>query len=210
MRRAGFTLIEVMVAMFVAAVMLAIGYSAINQAAKERVNLATQQARITEIQRGMRVVAQDFAQMIARTARGTEGGGNIEPAVMATGKDNSLITFTRAGWSNPAGVQRPSEQRVRYRYIDESLVNEYWLSVDPGLNAEPLQRILITKVKSVEMRFLDPVSRSWRTDWPAITASGPVNADNIDQLLRTRPLAIEVTLVLEDWGRVQRLFEIPT
>jgi general secretion pathway protein J len=210
MRRAGFTLIEVMVAMFVAAVMLAIGYSAINQAAKERVNLETQQARITEIQRGMRVVAQDFAQMIARTARGAEGGGNIEPAVLATGKDNTLITFTRGGWSNPAGVQRPAEQRVRYRYIDESLVKEYWLSVDPGLNTEPLQRILITRVKSVEMRFLDPVSRNWRTDWPAITASGPVNADNIDQLLRTRPLAIEVTMVLEDWGRVQRLFEIPT
>jgi general secretion pathway protein J len=174
------------------------------------VNLETQQARITEIQRGMRVVAQDFAQMIARTARGAEGGGNIEPAVLATGKDNTLITFTRGGWSNPAGVQRPAEQRVRYRYIDESLVKEYWLSVDPGLNTEPLQRILITRVKSVEMRFLDPVSRNWRTDWPAITASGPVNADNIDQLLRTRPLAIEVTMVLEDWGRVQRLFEIPT
>lgn len=210
MRRAGFTLIEVMIAMFIAAVMLAIGYSAINQAAKDRVSLEVAQGRITEIQRGMRIVAQDFAQMIARTARGSEGGGNIEAAVVATGKDNTLITFTRAGWPNPVGVQRPAEQRVRYRYIDESLVREHWLSVDPGLNTEPLQRIVLTKVKSVEMRFLDPVSRNWRTDWPAITASGPVNPDNIDQLLRTRPLAIEVTLVLEDWGRIQRLFEIPT
>jgi hypothetical protein len=26
----------------------------------------------------------------------------------------------------------------------------------------------------------------------------------------TRPLAIEFTVVFEDWGRVQRLFEIPT
>jgi general secretion pathway protein J len=210
MRRAGFTLIEVMVAMFVAAVMLAIGYSAINQAAKDRVSLETAQARVTEIQRGMRVVAQDFAQVIARTARGTEGGGNIEPALVATGKDNTIITFTRAGWSNPAGVQRPAEQRVRYRFIDESLVREHWLSVDPGLNIEPRQRVLLTRVKSVELRFLDPVSRNWRTDWPAITASGPVNPDNIDQLLRTRPLAIEVTVVLDDWGRVQRVFEIPT
>jgi hypothetical protein len=65
-------------------------------------------------------------------------------------------------------------------------------------------------VKSVEMRYLDPVSRNWRQDWPAVSASGPVNPSNIDQLLRTRPIAIEVTIVLEDWGRVQRLFEIPT
>jgi general secretion pathway protein J len=210
MRRAGFTLIEVMVAMFIAAIMLALGYSAINQAAKERGNLETKQARITEIQRGMRVVAQDFAQMIARTARGIEGGGNIEPAVVATNKDTTLITFSRAGWSNPAGIQRPAEQRVRYRFIDGSLIREHWLSVDPALNAQPRQRVLLTKVKSVALRFLDPVSRNWREDWPAVTASGPVNPANTDQLLRTRPLAIEVTIVLEDWGRVQRLFEIPT
>jgi general secretion pathway protein J len=210
MRQRGFTLIEVMIAIFIAFLILAIGYSAINQAAKERGNLEEKQGRITEIQRGMRVVAQDFAQMIARTARGVEGGGNIEPAVVATAKDNTLITFTRGGWSNPAGVQRPAEQRVRYRFIDESLVREYWLTIDAGLNSEPLQRVLITKVKSVELRFLDPASRNWRNDWPATTASGPVNPDNIDQLLRTRPLAIEVTMVLEDWGRVQRVFEIPT
>jgi hypothetical protein len=68
----------------------------------------------------------------------------------------------------------------------------------------------MTKVKAVELRFLDPVTRNWRDDWPASSASGPVNAASIDQLLRTRPLAIEFTIVLEDWGRVVRLFEIPT
>ena len=122
----------------------------------------------------------------------------------------SIITFSRAGWSNPAGVQRPAEQRVRYRFIDGSLVREHWLSIDPALNAAPRDRVLLTKVKSVELRFLDPVSRNWREDWPATTATGPVGPANIDQLLRTRPLAIEVTIVLDDWGRVQRLFEIPT
>lgn len=210
MRRTGFTLIEVMVAMFIAALMLALGYGAINQAAKERGNLETKQARITEIQRGIRVVAQDFAQMVARTARDTEGGGEIQPAVLAKNKTDTLITFSRAGWSNPAGVQRPAEQRVRYRFVDGSLVREYWLSLDAALNAEPRQRIVLTKVKSVEMRFLDPVTRNWRDDWPAVTASGPVNPADIDLMLRTRPLAIEVTIVFDDWGRIQRLFEIPT
>jgi general secretion pathway protein J len=210
MRRAGFTLIEVVIAMAIAALMLAIGYRGINQASKERVILETKQARITEIQRGMRVVAQDFAQMVARTARDPEGAGNIQPAVFATAKNNTLITFTRAGWSNPAGVQRPAEQRVRYFFSDGSLVREHWLSVDAALNTEPRQRVVLTKVKSVELRFLDPVTRNWREDWPAVTPSGPVSATDVDQLLRTRPLAIEVTIVLDDWGRVQRLFEIPT
>ncbi|HTU66220.1 MAG TPA: type II secretion system minor pseudopilin GspJ [Steroidobacteraceae bacterium] len=210
MRRTGFTLMEVMIAMFIAAIMLALGYSAINQAAKDRTSLETSQARITEIQRGMRVVAQDFAQMIARTARDTEGGGNIQAAVIATNKDDTLITFSRAGWSNPAGVQRPAEQRVRYRFIDGSLVREHWLSLDSALNAEPRQRIVLTKIKEVQLRFLDPVSRNWRDDWPASTPNGPVDPSNIDLLLRTRPLAIELTVVFDDWGRIQRLFEIPS
>jgi len=210
MRRAGFTLIEVMVAMFIAAVMFAIGYRALSQAVIERDSLATKQDRVTEIQRGMRVVAQDFAQLAARAARDTQGTGELQAAVRATGQDSTLITFTRTGWSNPVGIQRPAEQRVRYRFVDGSLVREHWLAVDAALNSEPRQRVLLTQLKSVEIRFLDPSTRNWRTDWPARAAGGPVGPLSIDEALLPRPLAIEITLVLEDWGRVQRIFEIPT
>jgi general secretion pathway protein J len=208
MRARGFTLIEVVIAMFIAAIMFAIGYGAINQALRDRDALNVSQERVTEIQLGMRVVAQDFAQVIPRPARDTSGTGQLMPAIFANGSSDSIVTFTRAGWSNPAGIQRPAEQRVRYRFIEGSLVRESWLAVDPALNTEPVQRVLLTKVKAVEIRFLDPVSRQWRTEWQA-NASGQI-APNAVSLLVTRPLAIEFTVVLEDWGRVQRLFEVPT
>ena len=211
MKGRGFTLIEVMIALFIAAVMFAIGYGALNQALRDRDGLNVSQQRVTEIQRGMRVVAQDFAQIIARPARDIEGAGDLQAAVLAAGSDNTLLTFSRAGWSNPAGVQRPAEQRVRYRFIDGALVRHHWLSLDPALNSEPRERILFTRVKSVEVRFLDPASRNWRTEWPsALANSGPVGPMNVDELLRTRPMAIEFTVVLEDWGRLVRVFEIPT
>jgi general secretion pathway protein J len=207
-RARGFTLIEVVIAMFIAAIMFAIGYGAINQALRDRDALNVSQARVTEIQTGMRVVAQDLAQTIARPARDTSGTGQLMPAMFANGSSDVILTFTRAGWSNPAGIQRPAEQRVSYRFIDGSLVREHWLAVDPALNTEPRQRVLLTRVKAVEIRFLDPVSRQWRTDWQA-NVSGQV-APNQVSLLVTRPLAIEFTVVFEDWGRVMRLFEIPT
>jgi general secretion pathway protein J len=210
MRRAGFTLIEVVIAIFIAAVMFSIGYRALNQAMIEREALATAQDRITEIQRGMRVVAQDFGQIAARAARDTQGGGDLQPAVIAAQRDNTLITFSRTGWSNPVGMQRPAEQRVRYRFIDGSLIREYWMSVDAALNTEPRQRIVLTRVKSVEVRFLDPSTRAWRNEWPVLTPNGPITPLTVDEFLLARPLAIELTLVLEDWGRVQRIFEIPT
>lgn len=210
MRTRGFTIIEVMVAIFISAIMFAIGYGAINQALRDRDAINTSQQRVTEIQRGMRIVAQDFAQIVARAARDTSGTGQLMPAVLANGSDNILITFTRAGWTNPAGLQRPAEQRVRYRFLDGSLVREYWSSVDPALNTEPRQRILMTRIKAAEIRFLDPASRNWSTEWPAAQVSGQVNPAQVDIMLLTRPLLIEFTLVLEDWGRVQRVFEIPT
>ena len=208
MRARGFTLIEVVIAMFIAAIMFAIGYGAINQALHDRDSLNTSQDRVTEIQRGMRVVAQDFGQVVARAARDTGGSGQLMPAMVANGSSDIIVTFTRAGWSNPAGIQRPAEQRVRYRLIDGSLVREHWMAVDPALNTEPRQRVLLTKVKAVEIRFLDPVSRQWRTDWQS-SSTGQVPPNSVSLIL-TRPLAIEFTVVLEDWGRVVRLFEIPT
>lgn len=209
-RARGFTIVEVMIAIFIAAIMFAIGYGAINQALRDRDSINASQARITEIQRGVRVLAQDFAQVVARAARDTGGTGQLMPAVQALGTDNILVTFTRAGWTNPAGLQRPAEQRVRYRFVDGALVRDHWNAVDPALNTEPRERILITKVKSVEIRFLDPASRNWRTEWPPNAPSGQANPAMIDNTLLPRPMAIEFTLVLEDWGRVQRVFEVPS
>jgi general secretion pathway protein J len=210
MRRAGFTLIEVVVAIFVAAIMFSMGYGALSQAMKDRESLNTSQARINEIQKGMRIVAQDFAQIAARPARDMQGNGELQASIGATSKDNTLLTFSRNGWSNPAGLQRPAEERVRYRFLDGSLIRDHWLSVDPALNAEPRERVLLTRVKSVEVRFLDPVTRNWRTDWPPLAPTGPVGPLQIDETLMPRPMAIEFTIVFDDWGRVQRLFEIPT
>jgi general secretion pathway protein J len=210
MRNRGFTIIEVLIAIFVAAIMFAIGYGAINQALRDRDAINTSQARITEIQRGMRVVAQDFAQIAMRGSRDTSGTGQLMPAIMAKPEDTTLVTFTRVGWSNPAGLPRPAEQRVRYRFFEGSLIRDHWLALDPALNTEPRERVLLTRVKSIELRYLDPASRNWRTEWPVTTPSGQVGPLQIDNLLLTRPLAIEFTVVLEDWGRVQRVFEIPT
>jgi general secretion pathway protein J len=210
MRQRGLTLIEVLIAIFIAAIMFAIGYGAINQAMRDRESLNVSQARVTEIQRSMRVIAQDFAQIIARASRDTQGSGELYPAVSANGRDNVLITFSRAGWANPAGVSRPAEQRVRYRFLDGALRRDHWLSMDPALNVEPRERVLLTKVRTVTLRFLDPTSRAWRTEWPAGTTTGPLTPAMIDIALLPRPLAIELTIELEDWGRVQRIFEIPT
>ena len=99
---------------------------------------------------------------------------------------------------------------MRYRFVDGSLLRDHWSSVDPALNAEPRERTLITRLKSAKVRFLDPVTRNWGEDWPISQGTSQVPPANVDEVLRPRPIAIELTLVFEDWGRIQRIFEIPT
>jgi hypothetical protein len=42
-------------------------------------------------------------------------------------------------------------------------------------------------------------ARQWITQWPPIGNTS----------LRMRPFAIEITLELEDWGRIVRVIEVP-
>ena len=63
--------------------------------------------------------------------------------------------------------------------------------------------MLLDKVKSVKLRYMDD-GHNWRDQWPPPTlTTTPTPRD-----LRWRPIAVEVTLELEDWGTIKRLIEV--
>ena len=82
MRSRGFTLLELLVAMFIAAIMFAIGYGAINQAVNNHSGIKDQQDRLAELQSAVRVMEQDFVQLQPRPVRQPVGDGWL-PALLA-------------------------------------------------------------------------------------------------------------------------------
>ena len=60
--------------------------------------------------------------------------------------------------------------------------------------------MLIDKVKTASLRFMDQ-NQTWHEQWPPLGYSG---AD----ASRLRPIAVEITLELEDWGKIVRLVEV--
>jgi general secretion pathway protein J len=224
----GFTLIELIVALFITAIIFSVGYGGVNQALRNHEQLKEHQARLTEVQNAVRVMVQDFSELAARPIRDplgqnwvasfTTGGadatasGSASPAPAPPDADDDddtepsaadgipdLIAFTRGGWANPAGVQRPTLERVSYRFANGTLRRMHWAVLDGTEASLPVRRDLLSHVKSVAFRFMNE-ERVWVTQWPALGSSS----------LRSRPFAIEITLELEDWGHIVRVIEVPS
>ncbi len=203
MRTRGFTLIELMVAIFITALVAAMGYGAINQAINSRGSLELRQAKLLAVQTTMRVMAQDFGQLSLRPVRDAQGQ-SYQPVLLSGQATQPYLTFTRGGWANPAGVQRPALQRVTYSLDNKVLRRDYWPVLDSLVSTQIVKRELLEGVTSVTFRYMD-VSRQWREQWPPNTAvQGQV------QNLRHRPVAIEVVIDTEEFGKLRRVFEVPT
>ncbi len=235
-RGAGFTLIELIVALFITAIIFAVGYGTINQSLRNHEQLKEHQARLSELQNAVRVMVQDFSEIAPRPIRDQLGqswlacittqsttapADTTAPESDASLQDSStaasdsddadesntaaddggadLVAFTRGGWANPAGIQRPTLERVSYRFAKGTLRRMHWAVLDGTEAAQPVRRDLLTHVKSVTFRFMND-SRQWVEQWPATGSSA----------LRSRPFAVQVTVELEDWGQIVRVIEVPT
>jgi general secretion pathway protein J len=202
-RAPGFTLLELLVALFVTAVMFALGYGAITQALGNRDAVRLQQQRLNDLQRTVRVLTQDFSQVAARPVRDVLGTGE-EDALRADPRVATLVSFTRAGVGNLAGVSRPSLQRIEYVLENGTLVRQAWPVLDRTQSTVATRRVLARELRAVRFRYMDQ-SRQWLDQWPP-PGTQPTRPGRASRL---RPVAVEITLETTDFGTVTRLVEVP-
>jgi general secretion pathway protein J len=195
----GFTLIEVMVAMAVFAVLAAFAYGTLSQTLLSAEILGDRMDRLQALQRTMRTLTDDLQQLAPRPVR-DELGDNLRPALDTGFQSGFAMELTRGGWSNPIVLPRSTMQRVGYRIEDTELVRYHWYALDRTLNSNPVAVTLIDGVEGLEFRFLAG-DNEYSTQWPPLNRPGGLGA-------RQRPRAIEVTLRLEDEGEIVRLVEV--
>jgi general secretion pathway protein J len=111
-----------------------------------------------------------------------------------------LAELTRGGWSNTAGQQRSTLQRVSYALVNDVLKRSYTTELDTVQGTLPVVQDLFSGVKTIQFRYLDS-NQAWQNQWPPASLVQPAS-------LWTRPLAVEVTIEFKDWGRVRRLIEV--
>ncbi len=196
----GFTLLELLVALAVFSIMAIAAYSGLRNVLYTRAAVEEQNRRLAAVQMAVYRLEQDIEQTTPRGIR--DEYGEPQGALLGDPLADDRLTLTRAGWDNPLGQQRANLQRATYRLRDGRLWRLYWPVLDRGGPIEPRETLLLDRVREFKARFLD--QDDWRDDWPPPPKEEDSKPDP-DRL----PRAVEIRLILEDWGEITRLLPLP-
>ena len=204
----GLTLVEVMVALMVFALIAAACVYALQMGVNSREQLEAADADLKEVQLARILIKEDLAQVVNRSVRDSFGvakpsafaGGQITFGGRAEDDEEILVEFVRGGWLNPnAQNPRSTLQHVQYIFTDGALVRRARLYLDETENADVIERVLFAELDDASADFLSGQNRGeleWADAWPVSgAASGP-------------PKAVRISLSSEKLGDLEQLFWI--
>jgi len=195
-KQRGFTLIEVLVAMAILAVVIMATHQILDSTTKAKEASDEKIAELNGLQTAFRLMDQDFSQMTQRTVR-NEAGDAQEQYLLAgryiLESQYDGIAFVRDGWVNPINLLPRSElQAVGYRVLDDNLERVYRVYVDQLDNMEPRVQVVLKGIEELKFEFLD-ANNEWQEQWQ----------------IKALPKAVAVTLQPIEAEPIRRVFLVP-
>ncbi|HMY39498.1 MAG TPA: type II secretion system minor pseudopilin GspJ, partial [Marinagarivorans sp.] len=196
----GFTLIEVLIAIVIMAIIATLTGQALHTATTSSDATNDAVKRLNSVDRTWTLLEADLRNTLPR-AIVPSMGEPIPPLIANRSSDYWLRVF-RGGVVNPLHAPRSELVRIGYRLTDNVLWRDTWVNIASLDERDALKQKLMTDVKDIVIRVLSNSATSlaagpWLQDWPA---SG-VQANQL-------PRALEVTIQTEDYGEMKRLFPL--
>jgi general secretion pathway protein J len=182
----GLTLIELLIALAIFAVLATFAYRAIDQLVLTEQEVARVSGRWESASRSFARIDRDLAAALPRAA--INPYGQREPALLYAARGNTLAV-TRSGFAGARG-ESAAPQRVAYRHEDGEFKLWLWPSVDAAPRSAPAAATLMTGVRAASWRFLDSRD-AWVDAWPPSNLTPPTSET-------TLPKAVELTLSFEN------------
>lgn len=204
-RSRGFTLIELMVALAILAIIAVMAFTGLSRVIDGAEVARARVEEWQEIQLAFRLLTQDLAQIHPRTTR-DELGDQLKGSLIASPLEPYDVEFSRGGFANPVGLPRGTVLRVAYNLEADELVRYYWPVVDRTFATEPFRRVLLAGVDRFEMTFLTQDGEA-HIDWPPLNAAPNPSGQTTNNLTST-PRAVRISVELEDFGAIWRVIEI--
>lgn len=197
----GFTLLEVMVAVAIFALIATMAYGGLNSVIRQSEVVAQQTDRLLALQRGLARLRGDLQQALDRPRR--DSRGTMTPAFIGAnpGQSDELLHFTRLGQDNPWLAPRGQLARVQWRLAGQTLQRHVAAPVDGA--AAPDDRdwqSVIRDVTAMELHFYDQENQA-HPFWPPANQPDAGLPRAVEIMLHGRQTsAIRITTALvADW-----------
>lgn len=196
-RQIGYTLLEVLVALTVFAILATITASAMYQAFNTRARVNEQANQLNTLQVAMALITRDTDQIADRSIFGNEMH-QFPPFV----GESKYLEFTRGGSVNPKEQERRSTlKRVGYFCTGKKLIRRGWDSLDSPLRKNRQDKVLLDNLEACSFAYISN-SRQVLPEWRPY-------AMQQTQKQETLPVAIQFNLTVSEWGNMSLLFIIP-
>ena len=174
----GFTLLELLVAMSIFALVSTIAYGGLIQVLQSRDRLEAER----QFWRGLSLtywyLQQDLGHARERTVRDVDGsplpalrGQAVDPRALG----EPSLEFTRGGLQVFSDAVRSDLQRVAYRLSEGVLYRLTWPSLDRAPQNKPIEAPLLQDVETLSLRFFS--ANVWSGQWPLPAISGAANVN---------------------------------
>ena len=216
----GFTLLEVMIALVITALIAVMAFAALDSADKGAVRTNEVLDEINRLDRAWQIIAADLRHVQSPLANDQNALFQGE-SLRSSGEhaDQAVLFFKRRGWVNFANLPRSDLQLISYRVEEGRLWRDFMPEYNRELNDidmedDAFHQLLLENVDDLQLRFLHQgiigskgksalegreYSDDWLQQWPDTSMRGTGGL----------PLAVEITIDLKGVGPSVRLFALP-
>jgi|GEM_PF-85110 len=171
-RQQGFTLLEVMIALMVFALISMMAWQIIHGAMENSAFTDKQTANLSQLQLTYSRLERDLTQMVPRPVHGDDSAFHLNGEALAFTTQDNLASFGR-----PA---EPDILRVTWLLDKNTLWREFSPPLDLASNTQGTRVSVLEHVKGVQWRFFQ---EGWRANWDSKTSI---------------PQGVELTLTMEN------------
>ena len=182
----GFTLVELLVAIAIFAVLSALGWKVFDYLAKVKDRNAMHEANLEQLQESYQQILRDTTQAVPLTANVK---GQQQPALVL---QNGRFNFSKTGVTDPLQQGISPHERVEYQYRadEKKLYRLKYRNLHQTGNDQPESSVMLDEVEAFEIMVLNPNELS---SWP----ESSVDSQQTEQL-RLLPKGIKINLTVRD------------